>query len=115
MCYDDRRNMASGAPAGGLKPFWQYYGGKWRAAPRYPAPRFDTIVEPFAGAAGYSCRYPDRKVVLVDKYPVIAGMWRYLIRVSAAEVRRIPEVDSVNDLPCRGINGSCSREVVWLS
>jgi len=33
-----------------LKPFWQYYGGKWRAAPHYPKPRHDTIVEPFAGA-----------------------------------------------------------------
>lgn len=32
-----------------LKPFWRYYGGKWRAAPSYPAPLHNTIVEPFAG------------------------------------------------------------------
>lgn len=85
--------------AGALKPFWRYYGGKWRAAPRYPAPMFDTIVEPFAGAAGYACRYPDRRVILVDKYPVVAGIWRYLIGASAAEIRRIPSVDHVDDLP----------------
>lgn len=39
-----------------LKPFWRYYGGKYRAAPRYPVPLHRTIVEPFAGAAGYSLR-----------------------------------------------------------
>lgn len=82
-----------------LRPFWKYYGGKWRAAPRYPAPTYDTIVEPFAGAAGYSLRYPDRKVILVEKYPVLAGMWRYLISVSKDEIRRIPLVDAVDDLP----------------
>lgn len=84
---------------GELKPFWRYYGGKWRAAPRYPAPRFGLIVEPFAGAAGYACRYPDRAVVLCDVYPVVAGIWRYLIATPAAEIRRIPFVEVVDDLP----------------
>jgi hypothetical protein len=82
-----------------LRPFWRYFGGKWRAAPRYPAPRHDTIIEPFAGAAGYSLRHHTRKVILVEKYPVIAGIWRYLIAVSAAEVLRIPTVDHVDELP----------------
>ena len=82
-----------------LRPFWRYYGGKWRAAPRYPRPLHETIVEPFAGAAGYSLRYPERKVVLVEKYAVIAEIWRYLIGVSAAEVMRIPVTDSLDDLP----------------
>lgn len=83
----------------GLRPFWRYYGGKWRLAPRYPAPRYSTIIEPFAGAAGYSLRYPDRRVILVEKYPTICEMWRFLIGASAAEIRRIPEVDDVRDLP----------------
>lgn len=82
-----------------LRPFWRYYGAKWRLAPRYPAPRHDTIIEPFAGAAGYSLRYPNRRVILVEKYPVIAGIWRYLIAVSAEEILRIPTVDHVDDLP----------------
>ena len=69
-----------------LAPFWRYYGGKNRAAKWYPAPEHDTIVEPFAGAAGYSCRYSDRKVILIDKSPIIAGMWRYLIKASPAEI-----------------------------
>lgn len=83
----------------GLRPFWRYYGGKWRAAPRYPRPSFSRLVEPFAGAAGYALRYPDLEVTLIEKYPVVAEIWRYLIGVSSAEVLRIPCVDSVDDLP----------------
>jgi hypothetical protein len=83
----------------GLRPFWRYYGAKWRIAPRYPKPRHDTIIEPFAGAAGYSLRYPDRQVILVEKYHVIAEIWRYLIGADPAEIRAIPEVDAIADLP----------------
>lgn len=82
-----------------LRPFWRYYGAKWRIAPRYPAPRHRTIIEPFAGAAGYSLRYPDRDVILVEKYHVIAEIWRWLIAATPDEVRAIPAVDSVDDLP----------------
>jgi hypothetical protein len=56
-------------------------------------------VEPFAGAAGYATRYPDHKIILVDKYPVIVGIWRYLIRTSSREILSIPEVEAVADLP----------------
>lgn len=83
----------------GLRPFWRYYGGKWRAALNYPAPRHDTIVEPFAGAAGYALRYPDREVILVERYRTVAEIWRWLIGVSVDEVLAIPEVDNVDALP----------------
>jgi hypothetical protein len=82
-----------------LRPFWRYYGGKWRAAPRYPQPIYDTIIEPFAGAAGYSLRHYRRNVILVEKYARVAEIWRYLIGVSSAEILRIPEVEHVDDLP----------------
>ena len=94
-----------------LAPFWRYYGGKNRAAPIYPQPEHDTIVEPFAGAAGYSCRYPDRRVVLVDRSPIIAGIWRYLIATPAAEILAIPDIPeggTVDDLPV-------CQEVRWLA
>lgn len=84
-----------------LRPFFCYYGGKWRSAPKYPLPEIDTIVEPFAGAAGYATRYPDRNVVLVELDPIIAGLWRYLIKVSPAEIKRIPDIPeggTVDDL-----------------
>lgn len=78
---------------------WRYYGGKHRAAPRYPKPTYGTIVEPFAGAAGYALHYAHLDVVLVDAYPVVAGIWRYLTRTSTAEVLRIPCVEDTHDLP----------------
>lgn len=98
---------------GPLKPFWRYYGGKWRAAPSYPAPLHDTIVEPFAGAAGYSLHYPERKVVLVDCYPVVAGIWRWLIGATPEEVRSIPLADSVDDLPAWVPTGA--RDLIGFS
>lgn len=85
-----------------MPPLWRYYGGKNRAAPLYPAPEHDTVVEPFAGAAGYSCHYPQKKVVLVDKSPIISGMWQYLVAVREEEVRRLPDIPdggTVDDLP----------------
>jgi hypothetical protein len=84
-----------------LKPFFRYYGGKYRAAPKYPVPRAgNIIVEPFAGSAGYAMRYPHREVILVERYAVIAELWRYLIGVSEEEIRRIPlDPKHVDDLP----------------
>lgn len=86
----------------GLKPFWRYYGGKWRAAgdTAYPQPLHDTIIEPFAGAAGYSLRWgAEKSVILVEKYPTIAAIWRWLISADPVEILSIPEVDSVDALP----------------
>jgi hypothetical protein len=114
-----------------LKPFFCFYGGKWRAAPRYPAPTHATIIEPFAGAAGYSTRHPDRAVVLIEKDPVIAALWRYLIRVSPGEIARIPLLahdQNVDDLGAvapearslvgfwlnKGASAPCLRPSKWM-
>src|SRR5690348_5384455 len=58
-----------------LMPFFSFYGGKWRAAPKYPAPLYDTIIEPFAGSAGYAVRHYEKRVLLCEKDPVIAALW----------------------------------------
>lgn len=97
--------------AKGLKSFFSYYGGKWRIAPKYPAPRYDTIVEPFAGSAGYSLRYPDRDVILVEKYEVLYGIWSYLIRVSEEEILALPDVPAGGKIS--DIQGIC-QEARWL-
>lgn len=81
-------------PPGPVRPFFGFYGGKWRDTPtNYPAPAFATVVEPFAGSAGYSVRYADRKVVLGELDPVIYGVWDYLIHASADEIRNIPDLE----------------------
>lgn len=94
---------------GGLRPFWRYFGAKWRSARRYPVPTHSTIVEPFAGAAGYSLRYPERQIILVEKYAIVAAVWRYLIAAQPSELRAIPRVEHVDDLP-----GWVPQEARWL-
>lgn len=74
----------------GIKPFFPFYGGKWRAAPHYPKPQHDVIVEPFAGSAGYSLRYPSHDVTIVERDPLIAATWRYLLRVTSDEIMGLP-------------------------
>src|SRR3990167_4950617 len=91
-----------------LKPFFSYYGGKWRAARHYPAPVFPTIVEPFAGSAGYSHLYPDRQIVLYDVDPHIVGVWRFLISASTADILALP-VDVTDGIPA-----SLPQEARWL-
>jgi hypothetical protein len=84
-----------------MKPFFSYYGGKWRDCAKYPAPQFDTIIEPFAGSAGYSVRHYAHQVFLCDLDPIIAGVWRYLIAATPDEIENLPDVPhdgSIDDL-----------------
>lgn len=74
-----------------ISPFFSYFGGKWRLAPRYPKPLHDTIIEPFAGGAGYSTRYHNRQIILVEKDPTVASMWRLLLSASAGDILALPE------------------------
>jgi hypothetical protein len=94
-----------------VRPFFGFYGGKWRdAIKHYPSPREKTIVEPFAGSAGYSLRYHDRNVILCEIDPVLAAIWAYLISVRPAEVLSIPDLrhdQTVDDL-------RVAQEAKWL-
>jgi len=82
-------------------PFFSFYGSKWRAAPHYPAPEYDVIIEPFAGSAGYSLRHAGRSVLLIEKDPTVAATWRYLLKVKPKEILALPDLEleqTVDDL-----------------
>jgi hypothetical protein len=70
-----------------MRPFFSFFGSKWHVANYYPAPTHSIIIEPFAGSAGYSLRYPEHQVRLYDADPIICGLRNYLIRVTAEEIR----------------------------
>jgi len=102
--------MTSGPRRDHFGVFFSYFGGKFMRAPHYPSPLHETIVEPFAGAAGYSVRHHERKVVLYDTSPYIAGVWRYLLRTSASEIMRLPLVVAGEDVQTLPL----PQEAKWL-
>lgn len=75
-----------------LRPFFKYFGSKWRVAPKYPAPVHTKLIEPFAGSAGYATRYPSLDVTLCDLDPTICGVWDYLIKVKPSELMALPDL-----------------------
>jgi hypothetical protein len=114
--------------AGG--PFFTYFGGKYRAAPHYPKPQYKRVVEAFAGSAGYALRYSDREVTLCEANPVIAGIWRWLIKAPEADLLALPDVPagaSLRDFALpddarafvgmwmnKGMTGPCWTPSTWL-
>lgn len=95
------------------RQFFSFYGGKHAMAKRLGPPRHKHIIEPFAGSAGYSTYWwqneTGHRVTLVERDPLIAGLWRYLLRVTPRELQRLPEcvenVDDLHDVP---------QEAKWL-
>jgi len=73
---------------------WSYYGSKLRLAKKYPSPRFDTIIEPFAGAAQYSLLHFEKDVILVDKYDVVIKVWRWLQKCSPKDILSLPKIEA---------------------
>ena len=76
-----------------LQSFFLYFGSKSQLSRYYPAPRFETIVEPFAGSAAYSVRHHHKRVKLFDKDPVVVGIWSFLLRSSARDILALPELE----------------------
>lgn len=72
-------------------PLFKWFGSKWQSAKRYPEPRFDIIIEPYAGGAGYSLNYCDRQVRIYDNDPHLCRLWPWLINeATPAAIAEIP-------------------------
>jgi hypothetical protein len=85
-------------------PLFKWYGSKFQSAKRYPPPLQGVpLIEPFAGGAGYSCRYPSLEVIVWDKNPVLGELWRWLIGEATSSMIQeipigIPEGTSIDQL-----------------
>lgn len=93
-----------------LRPFFPFYGSKWRSARSYGRPLHDRVVEPFAGSAGYATYWGHPKTVLVEKDPIIVGVWSYLIAATPREILALPDLavgQDVRDL-------RLPQEAQWL-
>ena len=71
-------------------PLLKYFGSKFRSAKYYPPPQYTHIIEPFAGGAGYSLRYREHQVTLLDLDQELIDLWRYLIGADPAEIAAMP-------------------------
>jgi len=81
---------------------FSFYGTKKKIAGLYPAPKYDTIIEPFAGAAAYSLHGDNwkKRVILYDIDPKIVAVWDHLIKATKEDILRLPNVvpgDKVTD------------------
>lgn len=65
---------------------WGYYGSKSKIIKKYPLPKYSKIIEPFAGTAQYSLLYWDREIHLIEKYDVIANLWKWLQKCSRQDI-----------------------------
>lgn len=82
-----------------MKPMFSYFGSKYMLSKRYGKPKFDFVIEPFAGSAAYSLYWDVPKVLLLDANPLLVSLWEYLIRVKRSEILRLPlKFDHVDDL-----------------
>lgn len=71
---------------------WSYYGSKANVVDLYPRPLFNKIIEPFAGSARYSLKYFENEIILVDKWPVIIDIWKFLQECSPKDILSLPNV-----------------------
>jgi len=79
---------------------FSYYGSKTNIIDLYPAPVHDKIIEPFAGTARYALKYWEKEVLLVDKYPVITEIWKWLQQCSEKDILGLPrfkENENINN------------------
>lgn len=82
-----------------MKPLFPYIGSKYTLAPRYGIPQLEVVIEPFAGSAAYSVRHNAKRAILIDKFPKIVTLWRYLIAATPADILALPvDFDNVTDL-----------------
>lgn len=81
-----------------MKPFFPYFGSKYRLAKRYPEPN-GVVIEPFAGSACYSTYWGAEVSHLSDLDPTIARVWRYLISATPDEIWGLPDVYDEGESP----------------
>jgi site-specific DNA-adenine methylase len=67
-----------------------YYGRKDKIFKYYPTPKYDTIIEPFAGSAVYSLKNYKKNIIILDKDERIINIWNYLKTATTGEILSLP-------------------------
>ena len=82
-----------------MKPFFPYIGSKYTLAPRYGAPRYPVVIEPFCGSAAYAVRHNIKHAILIDKFYKICDLWGYLVAARPKDIMKLPiDFDRISQL-----------------
>lgn len=90
---------------------FSYLGSKSKLAALYPAPKYDLIIEPFAGSARYSLLHHENNVHLYDVSDYVVEVWKYLIEARVKDILALPDVPSKTSLD---EHKSLSQAERWL-
>ena len=78
---------------------FSYYGGKSKIIKHYPPPKYNLIIEPFAGSARYALLHgKDKLVWLNDKYDVVYEIWKYLKLTNKERINWLPAIKKGDDI-----------------
>jgi hypothetical protein len=71
-----------------ISSVFSYYGGKSKIINCYPPPKYELIIEPFAGAAAYGWRWHEHQVWVNELDARVYAIWEFLLRSDALEMVR---------------------------
>ena len=91
---------------------FNYYGSKSKIVDYYPPPKFDKLIEPFAGSARYSLKWWNKQVTICDLNKDVIDVWEWLQSCSKKDILGLPKL--VKGLDIREINIS-EIELKFLS
>lgn len=82
---------------------FSYYGTKKKLSSNYRKPEYDTLIEPFCGAAMYSLHGNnyEKNVILFDKFEKVVKVWEYLIEATKNDIKNLPDLkagDKIDDI-----------------
>lgn len=70
---------------------FSYFGSKSKICHLYPAPQYESIIEPFAGSARYSLLYWKKDITIIDNNVTVIGVWKYLQNASYGDIMSLPK------------------------
>lgn len=85
-----------------MHQIFPYFGSKMRLARKYGQPDRSVVIEPFAGAAGYSVYWGASKAILFDLNDDVVKTWRFVIEAGKRggdPIRQLPLLDYGESVP----------------
>lgn len=77
---------------------FSYYGSKSKIVKYYPKPKYNTIIEPFAGSARYSLEHFENDIMLYEIYEKVFRIWKYLICSKEKDILSLPDLSIGDDI-----------------